>query len=187
MTQTGLKRGLAGVAAVIAATLVVVGGLAGSGKAGADVTSGRCDPTERQEREFPRSSQSPGYGFDRDPDTPGIQCNDALFDMDGPARRSAPAAPRPAAAPKTEQAVGVSSVVSSGDGGDGAVSAEAPTATPDPTAEAPETGESSNAPRPPGPRVWWNGVFMDMDEFLCFQERATNPFVDTLESTGCAN
>ena len=184
MTQTGLKRGLAGIAAAIAATLVVVGALAGSGKADADVTSGRCDPTERQEREFPRSSQSPGYGFDRDPDTPGIQCDDYLFDMDGPTRRSAPAAPRSAAAPKTEQAVGVSSVVSSGDG---AVSAEAPTATPDPTAEAPETDESSNDPRPPGPRVWWNGVFMDMDEFLCFQERAKNPFVDTLESTGCAN
>ena len=45
--------------------------------------AGRCEPTERQQREFPRSSKSPGEGFDRDPDTPGIQCGDYLFDMDG--------------------------------------------------------------------------------------------------------
>ena len=168
MTQTGFKKGLVGIVAAVAATLMVVGGLAGSGKADADVTSGRCDPTERQQREFPRSSQIPGEGIDRDPDTPGIQCADYLFDMDGPPRRSAPVAPRPVAEQTVE------------DSG-------APTATSNPTAEAPETAESSSAPQPPGPRVWWNGVFMDMDEFLCFQDSAQNPFVDTLESTGCAN
>ena len=170
MTQTGLKKGLAGIATVIVAALVVVGGLAGLDKA--DAVVGRCEPTERQQREFPRSSQSPGWGVDLDPDTPGTQCRDSLFDMDGPPRRPAPAAPRPAANPTSEQTV---------------EDAGAPTTTSNPTAEPPETDESSDAPKPPGPRVWWNGVFMDMDEFLCFQEQATNPFVDTLESTGCAN
>ncbi len=171
MTQTGFKKGLVSIVAAVAATLMAVGGLAGSGKADADVTSGRCDPTERQQREFPRSSRIPGEGIDRDPDTPGIQCGDYLFDMDGPPRRSAPAVPRPVAEPRPEQAVG---------------EAGAPPATSDPATDT-ETAESSNAPQAPGPRVWWNGVFMDMDEFLCFQDRAKNPFVDTLESTGCAN
>ena len=171
MTQTGLKKGLASIAAVVAAALLVVGGLTMSGQADADVDRGRCEPTERQQREFPRSSQSPGWGIDRDPDTPGIQCGDYLFDMDGPPRRSAPAAPRTVADPRPEQTVE-----------DTGPPAETPV-----QAVSTETTESSSAPEGPKTLVWWNGVFMDLDEFLCFQDNAQNPFVDTLDSTGCAN
>lgn len=178
MTQTGLKKGLTGIAAVVVAALMVVGGLTMSGQADADVTSGRCEPTERQQRQFPRSSQSPGWGIDRDPDTPGIQCADYLFDMDGPTNRPDPAAPRPVPDPRPEQTVE-----------DAGPPAETPVqvVSTETTESSSETTESSSAPQAPGPRVWWNGVFMDMDEFLCFQENAQNPFADTLESTGCAN
>lgn len=63
-----------------------------------------------------------------------------------------------------------------------------PPPAPPPTVEPEPTVEPTPGPTPSTPteRVEWNGQFMDMSEFLCFQDRARNVFHDTLESTGCS-
>lgn len=124
------------------------------------VAAAPCEPRP----EYPNSSRYLPDGEDMDPDTPGVQCADHLYDMDG----QRPAPPAPTAVPA--QAVP-------------AVGQPAPESPPQPAA----TALPAEAPTSPRPRVWWNGRFMDRDEFLCFQDAARNPFVDTLESTGCAN
>ena len=37
----------------------------------------------------------------------------------------------------------------------------------------------------PSSMVSWNGVTMTLEQFRCFQDKTTNPFTDTLASTGC--
>ena len=66
------------------------------------------------------------------------------------------------------------------------VRAPAPPPTTEDPPPATEDPPPTTVPPPPGPRVEWNGVFMDLSEFLCFQDAAKNVFHDTLESTGCS-
>ena len=125
-----------------------------------------CEP--RADR--PVSSRYLPDGVDRDPDTPGVQCADHLYDMDGRRPNAAPPVAPTAAPPPVAPSV--------------APAAAEPAPPPAAPAATPTAGPS--APAPPAPRVWWNGEFMTLAEFLCFQDAARNPFVDTLESTGCA-
>lgn len=68
-------------------------------------------------------------------------------------------------------------------------SAPVPQPEPESTPEPPPPTPTEVVPvyQPPPQMVEWNGRIMTMDEFLCFQDNHSNPFVDTLESTGCAS